>query len=102
MVVSPLRIGAGTQNKVLEALSMDIPVVSTNVGYSGLELEIGEGIALSLNSNEFAENVVRILSDEEYRDILGKTGGQKIRSRFSWQGIALQLEAYLKQVAKPN
>ena len=102
VVVSPLRIGAGTQNKVLEALSMDIPVVSTNVGYSGLELEIGEGIALSINSNEFAENVVRILSDEEYRGKLGKTGGQKIRSRFSWQGIALQLEAYLKQVAKPN
>ena len=102
VVVSPLRIGAGTQNKVLEALSMNIPVVSTNVGYSGLELETGEGIALSLNADEFASNVIHILTDDNFRNLLGSTGGQKIRSRFSWQGIALQLEAYLKQVAKPN
>jgi sugar transferase (PEP-CTERM/EpsH1 system associated) len=102
VVVSPLRIGAGTQNKVLEALSMNIPVVSTNVGYSGLELEKGVGIALSLNADEFAENVIQILCNNDFRDKLGSTGGQKIRSRFSWQGIALQLEAYLKQVAKPN
>ena len=102
VVVSPLRIGAGTQNKVLEALSMDIPVVSTNVGYAGLELDKGEGIALSENSDEFAQNVVDILTNIEYRNQLGSEGGKKIRSRFSWHGIALQLQAYCQAITASN
>ncbi len=102
VVVSPLRIGAGTQNKVLEALSMNIPVVSTNVGYSGLELEKDEGIILSLNADEFAQNVIQILSDDHFRNTLGSKGGEKIRTRFSWQGIATQLEAYFQQITNPN
>jgi glycosyltransferase involved in cell wall biosynthesis len=102
VVVSPLRIGAGTQNKVLEALSMNIPVVSTNVGYSGLELEKNEGIALSLNSDEFAENVIKLLCDDDFRNNLGINGGEKIRTRFSWQGIALQLQSYFQQITGSN
>ncbi len=102
VVVSPLRIGAGTQNKVLEALSMNIPVVSTNVGYSGLELEHDEGIALSLNSDEFAENVINLLCDDDFRNNLGINGGEKIRTRFSWQGIAIQLQSYFQQITGSN
>lgn len=102
VVVSPLRIGAGTQNKVLEALSMDIPVVSTNVGYAGLELNQGEGIALSNSAQEFAQNVIAILKDKDYRNSLGSKGGAKIRNRFSWKGIALQLEAYCQEITASN
>lgn len=102
VVVSPLRIGAGTQNKVLEALSMDIPVVSTNVGYAGLELNPGEGIALSNSAEEFAQNVIAILKDKDYRNSLGVQGGLKIRKRFSWTGIALQLEAYCQEITASN
>ena len=102
VVVSPLRIGAGTQNKVLEALAMDIPVVSTNVGYAGLELEKGEGIALSHNSDEFAQNVIDILTNIDIRNDLGSKGGQKIRSRFSWHGIAQQLQAYFQAITASN
>jgi len=99
VVVSPLRIGAGTQNKVLEALSMNIPVVCTNVGYAGLELLPNEGVAFSNSTEEFIENVVKILQDESYRNNLGTTGGEKIRDKFSWQGISKKLGTYLKQVS---
>lgn len=102
VVVSPLRIGAGTQNKVLEALSMDIPVVSTNVGYAGLELLPDEGIALSLNNKEIIANTIKILRDEDYRNDLGRKGGAKIRNKFSWQGIANKLETYFLEVLHFN
>ena len=95
VVVSPLRIGAGTQNKVLEALSMDIPVVTTFVGYEGLGLPEGIGALPSNDADEFAHNVIRILRDDEFRLKMATEGGKVIRDRFSWPSIAKQLEKYL-------
>lgn len=95
VVVSPLRIGAGTQNKVLEALSMDIPVVTTYVGYEGLGLPEGIGALPSNDAEEFAHNVIRILRDDEFRYKMASEGGKVIRDRFSWPSIAKQLEKFL-------
>jgi glycosyltransferase involved in cell wall biosynthesis len=100
VVVSPLRIGAGTQNKVLEALAMDIPVVTTNVGYEGLGLPEDVGALLSNNSSEFADNILKLLSDINFRNETGKLGGALIRSKFSWEAIAQKLEAYFNEVQK--
>jgi sugar transferase (PEP-CTERM/EpsH1 system associated) len=100
VVVSPLRIGAGTQNKVLEALAMDIPVVTTNVGYEGLGLPEDVGALLSHSSSEFSDNVLNLLSDINFRNETGKLGGALIRSKFSWEAIAYKLEAYLQSVQK--
>jgi len=102
IVVSPLRIGAGTQNKVLEALSMNIPVVTTHVGYKGLGLEPNQGALLSTNADEFAQNAIRLLSDPQMRDSIGKSGGEIIRNRFSWNGIAQKLENYFLQINNEN
>ena len=98
VVVSPLRIGAGTQNKVLEALSMNIPVVTTWVGYEGLELPMNIGALPSKNAEEFSDNVIKILKDENYRNEIGQKGGDMIRSKFSWEAIATKLETYLYEV----
>ena len=100
VVISPLRIGAGTQNKVLEALSMNIPVVTTHVGYEGLELPTNAGALLSMNASEFANNTLRLLNDVPFRNETGKMGGELIRAKFSWEAIAKKLEAYLLNVQK--
>lgn len=100
VVISPLRIGAGTQNKVLEALAMDIPVVTTNVGYEGLGLPANTGALLSHDSLEFTDNVLKLLSDINFRNETGKLGGALIRSKFSWEAIAFKLETYLQSVQK--
>jgi glycosyltransferase involved in cell wall biosynthesis len=93
-----LRIGAGTQNKVLEALSMNIPVITTHVGYTGLKLKTEEGALVSFNAKEFANNTVRVLKDDEFRDKIGIAGGESIRNRFGWAGIASKLENYFMEM----
>lgn len=97
VVVSPLRFGAGTQNKVLESLAMNIPVITTNVGYEGLELPESTGALLSVNSEEFIQNLLKVLEDRNFRNELGKRGGEHIRQNFSWHIIAKKLETYFKQ-----
>ena len=98
VVVSPLRIGAGTQNKVLEALAMNQAVVCSKVGFLGLGLKSGEGILMGETAQEFANHVVSILTSEELRKRLGETGGQHVRSTFAWAGISQQLLSYFEKI----
>jgi polysaccharide biosynthesis protein PslH len=99
VVVAPLRFGAGTQNKVLEAMAMGVPVVCSNIGFAGLGIESGEGAIMHKDPKEFAEAVIQLLSSETKRKEVGEKGVQVIRSRFGWDAIALQLESYCKEVA---
>lgn len=100
VVVAPLRFGAGTQNKVLEAMAMGVPVVCSNIGFKGLGIQSGEGAYMKTDATSFAETVNELLSDENKRKAVGQKGLQVIRDGFSWDAIAKQLEGYLKQIAE--
>jgi glycosyltransferase involved in cell wall biosynthesis len=99
IVVSPLRFGAGTQNKVLEAMAMGIPVVSGTVGYAGLEIENGEGVFLETTSQGFADKVIELLESESLRQETGMKGNSVAKTKFSWDIISTQLELHCKAVA---
>ena len=94
VVVSPLRIGAGTQNKVLEALAMNQAVVCSQVGFAGLGLDNGKGILMANNPRDFADHVLSILKDDNLRKQLGETGGTHVRETFAWSAVAKQLHQY--------
>lgn len=98
VVVAPLRFGAGTQNKVLEAMSMGIPVVCTNIGFEGLGITNGEGAFMETNTDGFAQKVCELLSSESLRIQTGHKGNTVITQKFSWQGVAYSLNQYYKSL----
>jgi glycosyltransferase involved in cell wall biosynthesis len=98
VVVAPLRFGAGTQNKVLEAMAMGVPVVCSNIGFKGLGIESGEGAIMQVDKEAFAKSVISLLDSEAQRKSVGQKGMEVIRSRFSWDIITQQLEQYLQSV----
>ncbi len=99
VVVAPLRFGAGTQNKVLEAMAMGIPVVCSHIGFAGLGIRSGEGAIMQTETQAFADTVIGLLSSAEERKNIGQAGAQIIKSRFDWDIIAASLEDYFKIVA---
>ena len=100
IVVAPLRFGAGTQNKVLEAMAMGIPVVCSNIGFKGLGINSGEGAIMQTEPRAFAESVVQLLSSEDERRKVGKKGIEVIKNNFGWDAIADTLAGYLEEVAR--
>jgi len=100
VVVAPLRFGAGTQNKVLEAMAMGVPVVCSNVGFKGLGINSGDGAIMQTDAVAFAETVIKLLDSADSRRDVGTKGVNVIQSSFGWDGIARQLEKYLEQVSK--
>ncbi len=97
VVVAPLRFGAGTQNKVLEAMAMGIPVVCSNIGFEGLGIEDGEGAFMRMDKDGFAEQVCALLADRALRETTGKKGTEVITRKFSWETIAHTLETYFSK-----
>jgi glycosyltransferase involved in cell wall biosynthesis len=98
VVVAPLRFGAGTQNKVLEALASGVPVVCTHVGFKGLGIENGEGACKVESTDEFIQTVNHLLENDYNRKQIAGKGINKIVTTFGWDAVANQLLRYLESV----
>ncbi len=99
VVVAPLRFGAGTQNKVLEAMAMGVPVVCSNIGFKGLGIQSGEGAFMEKEPEKFAGRVIELLASEKLRSEIGSKGMNVIQNNFSWDIIAKRLEGYFTEVS---
>ena len=98
VLVAPLRFGAGTQNKVLEAMAMGLPVVCTNIGFEGLQIESGEGALLAKNDKQFVQHVLNLLESKDLRERVGLKGVQIAENKFSWDVVSKNLETHFQSV----
>jgi glycosyltransferase involved in cell wall biosynthesis len=64
VTVLPLLYGAGTKRKLIQALMVGTPAVSTSIGVEALGLSNGEHVLVADDSNAFAVAVTRLLTDE--------------------------------------
>lgn len=86
--VVPMRVGGGTRLKIYEAMAMEMPVVSTRVGAEGLPVSDGEELLLADEPAEFADALVRVLTDEELARGLGQRAARVVRERYGWDRVA--------------
>ena len=96
--VVPLRVGGGTRLKILEAMALGTPVVSTSKGAEGLAVTHGENILIADDPGDFAQAVVCLLGDESLRAKLSANGRRLVEERYSWKTCAHRLEQLLYQV----
>jgi sugar transferase (PEP-CTERM/EpsH1 system associated) len=98
--VVPLRVGGGTRLKILEAMALGTPVVSSSKGAEGLEATRDEDILIADTPAEFADAVLRLLSDGALRARLAVNGRRLVESRYGWRVIGGRLDQLLRRVVK--
>jgi glycosyltransferase involved in cell wall biosynthesis len=91
--VAPLRMGGGTRFKLLEAMALARPIVSTRIGAEGFEVESGRELLLADTPDEFAAAVQRLFDDVELAARLGACGREFVRRSYSWDTILPRLDA---------
>jgi glycosyltransferase involved in cell wall biosynthesis len=93
--VAPLRFASGTQNKILEAMAMQLPVVTTQVAADGLRVgSAGAAPVLVADRPDLCARAIReLLRDEGRRRELGALGRAYVKKHFDWDRSAVQLEA---------
>lgn len=97
--VVPLRIGSGMRVKILDAMALGLPVVTTSVGCEGISLRHGEHALVADDPREFAESVVRLIRDDEIRSKLASQGRRLVEECYSWPPILSRLDRVLERAA---
>jgi len=97
---APLRFASGMQFKVLEALAMEVPMVTMPAAADGLRIDGAEPpLLVGENAQELADGLVSLLRDADERSRLAAEGRSFIENHFTWQRSSSKLEAMLLEAA---
>jgi glycosyltransferase involved in cell wall biosynthesis len=100
LFVCPLRKGAGTKNKILQAWAMEKSVVATTLSIGGLLVKEGENILIRDKPKDFANAVIDLIRNPEKTKMLGMNARKNILENYIWERKALELEELMKKIAK--
>jgi glycosyltransferase involved in cell wall biosynthesis len=101
VVVAPLTNNFGVKVRVLQAMAMGKPVVSTSMVTFGIDVSAGENIILADDPREFAERVIELLNNEELRKRIGANARKLMEEEYSWERLTDELNKVLEK-AKTN
>jgi polysaccharide biosynthesis protein PslH len=98
VVAVPIRMGGGTRLKVVEALSMAKPMVSTSIGCEGLAVRDREHLLIADDTETFARQILELFDDAELQRRLGLAGRTLAEQSYSWHLAGERLEALYRRV----
>jgi sugar transferase (PEP-CTERM/EpsH1 system associated) len=84
IVVAPLRIAQGIQNKILEPMAMGIPVVATPIAFEGIVAEKDRDLVVEGDAKRFANAVMGLLRGVSLRETLGINARRAIENGHNW------------------
>lgn len=100
--VVPLRMGSGTRLKVLEAMAMKKPIVTTTIGCEGIDVRDGESAVIVDEPEAFAEAVVNLFTDSALRKKLTDNGYELVKQQYQWSVVAGEVEKAYQQLVDPQ
>ncbi len=95
VVVVPLRVARGLQNKVLEAWAMRRAVVASPQALEGLAIEPGVHACRADEPGQWVETIAELLDDPERRERLGRAGREYVEAHHRWEECLAQLAELL-------
>ncbi len=96
--VVPLRIGSGTRIKILEAMAMGKPVVTTALGCEGLEVTNGKDIIIADEPSLFANKVIQLIKDRDLRKQIGREARKLVKEKYDWKSIIERLNMIYEEM----
>jgi len=98
VVVAPLGIARGLQNKVLEAMAMARPVVASPQAFEGIDAEPGRDLIVADGSAAQAAAVCDLLDDPARGEAIGGAARRQVETRYAWDARLAPLDAMLVRV----
>ena len=89
--VAPLMLGSGLQNKLLEAMAMGLPCVTTPLANNALGAIPEEEILIASNEAEFKTQIERLISDPDLSNKIAENGHAFVTKNYNWQACNRRL-----------
>jgi sugar transferase (PEP-CTERM/EpsH1 system associated) len=97
LMVAPLAIARGTQNKILEAMAMGVPVVTSSAAAGGVDAEPEQHLLVADTPQQIADAVLRIVQDPAERARLAAAGRARMLSHHAWPASMRRLDALIER-----
>ena len=98
--IAPMRIGTGLQNKLLEAMSMRLPAITSPLANASLGAKPNEEILVGSNAEEMAQHILTLLTDKEKADQIAQAGFDFTNRVYDWGKATEKLEEEMKNHLK--
>ena len=82
--IAPMRIGTGLQNKLLEAMSMRLPTITSPLANASLGAKLDDEILIGSNAQEMAQHIITLLTDKEKADRIAQAGFDFTNRVYDW------------------
>jgi len=100
--VAPLRIGSGTRFKLLEAMALRKPIVSTTLGCEGFDIVPGREMLIADTPADFAQATLTLLNNPTQRAAIGEAAYHFVAATYDWSAIVPKLEHIHQNLVSMN
>jgi glycosyltransferase involved in cell wall biosynthesis len=100
--IVPLRSGSGMRVKIINAMAMGLPIVSTSIGCEGINVKHDRHLLIADSSGEFADAIIRLINDFDLRKRLAEAGRDFAMANYSWDSIYARLDKALDSLVSEN
>lgn len=91
ILLAPIRVGGGTNFKILESMSSGTPVITTSLGNEGIGARDNEEIIICDKPEDFSSKTNLLLNDEYLSEKISRNGRKFIENNFDWKNISEKL-----------
>ena len=95
--IAPMRIGTGLQNKLLEAMSMHLPAITSPLANASLGAKPNEEIMVGSNAQEMAQHIITLLTDTQKAEQIAQAGFDFTNRVYDWGKATEILEHAMSQ-----
>ncbi len=96
-MIAPLSIARGTQNKILEAMALGVPVITSSVAVKGVDAEPERHLLVGNTPDEYAQAALRLMNNADERARLAAAGRARMRSHHDWTASLERLERLVER-----
>lgn len=97
IMVAPLFTGSGIRIKILEAMALGRPVITTPIGIEGISLQDNQPIMISEDPEVFKNQIIKLCQDEELARGMAREGRQLIQENFDTFGLSTRIKQFFKE-----
>lgn len=90
--IAPMQIGTGLQNKLLEAMAMKLPCITSELANNALGAQHDNNILIGNVAVDYAQHIHKLMEDSELQKEIGQKGYQFVKENYTWAGSTSILE----------